>query len=112
MSADQGVCFAIGINLNGLFTLKIGQPRLESGQARLVILEDVRRCRVAHKVVLMFGFGGIKGREGADLGDDFPGQNPGGIQLRDEALKLLLLCCTFVKSCRAVLWAHIGMLAV
>ena len=111
-SARQGVCHAGGIGQNGLFTVKVWQPCLESGQPRLVVLDDVRRCRVAHMVVLMFGFGGIKGREGADLGDDFPGQNPGRIQLCDVALKLLLLRGAFVKSCRAVLRAHIGMLAV
>ena len=112
VSAGQGVCHAGGIDQDGLFTVKVGQPCLESGQARLVIRHDVRLCRVALKVVLMFGFGGIKGREGADLGHDLAGQNPGRIQLRDVALKLLLLRGAFVKSCRAVLRAYIGMLAV
>ena len=82
-----------------MFTVKIGQPCLESGQARLVIFDDVRRCRVAHMVVLMFGFGGIKGCEGADLGDDLAGQKSGRIQLCDVALKLLLLRGALVKNC-------------
>jgi hypothetical protein len=47
----------------------------------------------------MFGFGGIKGRVGADLGDDLAGQKPGRIELCDVALKLLLLSGAFVKNC-------------